>query len=261
MHPPIAETRGYNSEMRITLALFAPLAVLAQPQIPAPPTVIPPPLRQVASLINDFANTRRYAVENASVKVTAANERRVVFMGDSITDNLHSARFGGFFPGQPYINRGIGGQTTAQMLLRFYPDVIALYPKAVVIFGGTNDIGGNLGPVSLESIEDNLAAMSDLARAHGIKVIMASLTPVCDIPGKPAMTSGRPPETILALNRWIKDFSAKQGFVLLDYFSATVDDKGYFRADITDDGLHPTAKGYEIMNPLAEKAIAQALGQ
>ena len=130
-------------------------------------------------------------------------------MGDSITDNLHNARFGGFFPGHPYINRGISGQTTAQMLLRFYPDVIALKPRAVVIFGGTNDIGGNLGPVSLESIEDNLAAMADLAHAHGIKVIMASLTPVCDIAGRPPMTVGRPPETILALNRWIKDFAAK----------------------------------------------------
>jgi lysophospholipase L1-like esterase len=244
--------------MRITLALLAPLAALAQAQSPAP-TVVPPPLRQVAGLINDFGNTLRYAAENASVKAPAANERRVVFMGDSITDNLHNARFGGFFPEQPYINRGISGQTTAQMLLRFYPDVIALHPKAVVIFAGTNDIGGNLGPVSLESIEDNLAAMSDLARAHGIKVIMASLTPVCDIPGKAPMTPGRPPETILALNRWIKDFTAKQGFVFLDYFSATVDEKGFFRADLTDDGLHPTAKGYEIMNPLAEKAIIAVL--
>ncbi len=244
--------------MRITLALLAPLAVLAQPQTP---TVMPPPLRQVASLINDFGNTRRYAGENASVKPPAANERRVVFMGDSITDNLHSARFGGFFPGQPYINRGISGQTTAQMLLRFYPDVIALQPKAVVIFAGTNDIGANLGPVSIESIENNLAAMSDMARAHGIKVIMASLTPVCDIAGKQPMTPGRPPETILALNRWIKDFTAKEGFVFLDYFTATADEKGFFRSDITDDGLHPTAKGYEIMNPLAEKAITQAFGQ
>jgi len=244
--------------MRITLALLAPLAALAQAQPPAP-TVVPPPLRQVAGLINDFGNTRRYAAENASVKAPASNERRVVFMGDSITDNLHNARFGGFFPGQPYINRGISGQTTAQMLLRFYPDVIALHPKAVVIFAGTNDIGGNLGPVSLESIEDNLAAMSDLARAHGIKVIMASLTPVCDIPGKAPMTPGRPPETILALNRWIKDFTTKQGFGFLDYFSATVDEKGFFQADMTDDGLHPTAKGYEAMNPLAERAISAAL--
>jgi lysophospholipase L1-like esterase len=132
-------------------------------------------------------------------------------MGDSITDNLHNPRMGGFFPGKPYLNRGISGQTTSQMLLRFYPDVIALQPQAVVIFAGTNDIGGNLGPVSIESIEDNLAAMSDIARAHNIKVIMASVTPVCDIPGRNPMTVGRPPESILTLNRWIKDLTAKQG--------------------------------------------------
>ncbi len=246
--------------MRILPILLAPLAALAQTPPPAQ-TVIPPPLRQVAGLINDFGNTRRYAVENATVKPPAASERRVVFMGDSITDNLHNARFGGFFPGQPYINRGISGQTTAQMLLRFYPDVIALQPKAVVIFAGTNDIGANLGPVTLESVENNLAAMADMARAHGIKVIMASLTPVCDLPGKNPMTPGRPPETINQLNRWIKDYVAKENLVFLDYFSVTMDEKGLFRADMTDDGLHPTVKGYEAMNPLAEKAISKALGQ
>ncbi len=183
-------------------------------------------------------------------------------MGDSITDNMHNAqRFGPFFPGKPYVNRGISGQTTAQMLLRFYPDVIALQPKAVVIFAGTNDIAGNLGPVSMESIENNLAAMSDMARANGIKVILASLTPVCDLPSKPPMTPGRPPESILTLNRWIKDYAASHGAVYLDYFAATVDDKGFLHAEMTEDGLHPTIKGYEVMNPLAEKAIAQALGK
>ena len=154
-----------------------------------PPVAIPPQLRQAASLINDYGNTKRYATENAGVKPPAAGEQRVVLMGDSITDNMHNTqRFGPFFPGKPYLNRGIGGQTTAQMLLRFYPDVIALQPKAVVIFGGTNDIAGNLGPVSMESIQNNLAAMADIARANGIKVIMASVTPVCDLPGKPPMT-------------------------------------------------------------------------
>jgi lysophospholipase L1-like esterase len=250
--------------MRFPLALFVPLAVLAQAALAQPqaPTVIPPQLRQAASLINDFGNTQRYAAENATVKPPAAGELRVVLMGDSITDNLHNTqRFGPFFPGKPYFNRGIGGQVTGQMLLRFYPDVIALQPKAVVIFGGTNDIGGNIGPVPLTTIENNLAAMADMARASGIKVIMASVTPVCDIPGKSAMTPGRPPETILTLNRWIKEYAASHGAVFLDYFSATVDAQGFFRADLTEDGLHPTIKGYEIMNPLAEKAIAQALGK
>ena len=244
--------------MRFPLALLLPLAVSAQP--PAPPP-LPPQLRQAASLINDFGNSRRFAAENTATKPPAAGEQRVVFMGDSITDNLHNTqRFGPFFPGKPYLNRGIGGQVTGQMLLRFYPDVIALHPKAVIIFGGTNDIGGNIGPVPMETIENNLAAMADMARANGIKVIMASVTPVCDLPGKPPMTMGRPPDSILTLNRWIKDYSAKNNLVYLDYFSATVDDKGFLKAEITEDGLHPTIKGYELMNPLAEKAIAQALG-
>ena len=244
--------------MRFTLALLVPLAAFAQPQ---PPSATPPPLRQAASLINDFGNTHRYATENAAVKPPAAGEQRVVLMGDSITDNLHNTqRFGPFFPGKPYLNRGISGQVTGQMLLRFYQDVIVLQPKAVVIFGGTNDIGGNIGPVPLEAIQNNLAAMADLATAHGIKVILASLTPVCDIPGRGPMTPGRPPESIVALNAWIRDYATSHKFVFLDYYSATVDSKGLFRTELTDDGLHPTAKGYEIMNPLLEKAIARALG-
>lgn len=246
--------------LTLPLILSLPFAAMAQAQTTNP--VIPPPLRQVVSLVNDYANAKRYAAEDATVKPPAPGEKRVVFMGDSITDNMHNTqRFGPFFPGKPYLNRGISGQTTAQMLLRFYPDVIAMQPKAVVIFAGTNDIAGNLGPVSRESIENNLAAMSDIAKANGIKVILASVMPVCDLPGKPAMTPGRPPEEILALNRWIKEYAASHGAVYLDYFTATVDDKGFLRAEMTEDGLHPIAKGYEAMNPLAEKAIAQALGE
>lgn len=246
--------------MRFLPILFLPLASFAQ--APAQPTVIPPPVRALATLVDDYGNTKRYAAENATVKPPAAREERVVFMGDSITDNMHNVQaFGPFFPGKPYLNRGIGGQTTAQMLLRFYPDVIALQPKAVVIFGGTNDIAGNLGPVSLESVEQNLASMADIARANNIKVVMASVMPVCDLPGKTPMTIGRPPETILQLNKWIKEYAASHNAVYLDYFSVTVDDKGFLQAGMTADGLHPTAKGYEVMNPLAEKAIAQALAR
>jgi lysophospholipase L1-like esterase len=249
----------YNGVMRISPFFLLPLTALAQTQAPNP---IPPQLRQAASLIVDFGNTHRYAAENATVKPPAPGEQRVVLMGDSITDNMHNVqRFGPFFPGKPYLNRGIGGQTTAQMLLRFYPDVIALQPKAVLIFGGTNDIAGNLGPVPMESIENNLAAMADMARGNGIKVVMAAVMPVCDLPGKPAMTPGRPPESIVALNRWIKDYAASHNAVYLDYYTATVDDKGFLRAELTEDGLHPVMKGYEIMNPLAEKAIAQALSK
>ena len=241
--------------MRLSLALL--LSAAAWAQHPEPP--LPPPLRQAALLINDFGNTARYAAENAKLPAPAPGEERVVFMGDSITDGWgRGPNRAPFFPGKPYVNRGISGQTTAQMLLRFYPDVIALKPKAVLILAGTNDIGGNLGPVTLESIEENLMAMTDLARANNIKVVLASLTPVCDY-HRP-QTATRPPEKINTLNRWIKEYTATHHLTYLDYFSSTVDDKGFFQAAITDDGLHPNNKGYEIMAPLAQKAIDQALG-
>ncbi len=217
-------------------------------------------MRGVYQLINDFGNTARYAADNQKLATSPAEANRVVFMGDSITDGWGRGNNGSvFFPGKPYVNRGISGQTTAQMLLRFYPDVVALQPKAVVILAGTNDIGGNLGPVSLESVEQNLAAMADMSRANNIKVVLASLTPVCDY-HRP-QTATRPPEKILELNRWIKGYAASHHLVYLDYYSATVDDKGFFKAEITGDGLHPNAAGYEIMGPLAEKAIAEALGR
>ncbi len=238
--------------------------------MPAPPApAVPPQLRQLAQLVNDYGNTQRYAGDNQKVQPPSAGESRVVFMGDSITDNWGrgNGQYGKFFPDKPYINRGISGQVTAQMLLRFYPDVIALKPKVVVILAGTNDIGGNIGPVSLDSIENNFMAMTDMARANGIKVVLASLTPVCDYhvgqgrgPQIP-QTQLRPPDKINALNRWIRDYTAKNKLVYLDYFSATVDDRGFFKAELTGDGLHPNAAGYEVMAPLAEKAIAEALSR
>ena len=241
--------------MRLPLAFLLTLPAWAQ--IPTP---IPPQLTAAAQLINDYGNTHRYAAENEKTAPPAAGEQRVVFMGDSITDNWRP-RIAPFFPGKPYLNRGISGQVTAQMLLRFYPDVVALKPAAVLILAGTNDIGGNIGLVPLETTENYLASMAEMARGNNIKVIIASLTPVCDYHERTPQTARRPPEKILALNRWIKDYCAKNGFVYLDYFSATVDDKGMFKAEITDDGLHPTAAGYAIMAPLAEKAIAEALGK
>ena len=223
------------------------------------PAVIPPPVRNIAQLINDFGNTARYAADNQKI-AAAAEPGRVVFMGDSITDGWGRGNNGSsFFPGKPYINRGISGQVTAQMLLRFYPDVIAHKPKAVVILAGTNDIGSNIGPVSNETIENNLMAMADLAKANGIAVVFASLLPVCDY-HRP-QTQQRPPDRINAINAWMKDYAARNRAVYLDYFSATVDDKGFFKAEITNDGLHPNAAGYQVMGPLAEKAIAQALGK
>jgi lysophospholipase L1-like esterase len=242
--------------MRIAFALLLSAAAWAQAPAPAPP-VTPPPLRSVALLVNDYGNLARYASDNQTVAAPAPGEDRVVFMGDSITDGWGRTVKAPFFPGKPYINRGISGQTTAQMLLRFYPDVVALKPKVVVFLAGTNDIGGNLGPVTLESIENNLAAMADIAKANGIRVVMASLTPVCDY-HRP-QTAQRPPEKILALNQWIRDFCARNHYVYLDYFSATVDDHGFFKTEITNDGLHPNEAGYAIMGPLAQKAIDQVL--
>jgi lysophospholipase L1-like esterase len=206
----------------------------------------------------DWPNLARYHDENARLAAPAPGENRVVFMGDSITDGW-GRQYGQFFPGKPYVNRGISGQTTPQMLIRFRPDVIALKPKVVVFLAGTNDIAGNTGPMTLEAIEDNLTSMAELAQANNIRVVLSSVMPVCNYI-KP-QTERRPPEKIIALNAWMKDYAAKNNFVYLDYYSAMLDDKEMFRKELTYDGLHPNDAGYEVMGPLAEKAIAAALAK
>jgi lysophospholipase L1-like esterase len=221
-------------------------------------------IAKMDSTLKDWPELVRYREANIKIAPPAKNERRVVFMGDSITDAWVRPQFGGFFPGKPYIGRGISGQTTPQMLIRFRPDVIALQPKVVVILAGTNDIAGNTGPMSLEEIEANLASMSELARAHNIKVVLASVLPVYDgghnSSGKGViMTDRRPPVKILALNEWIKKYSVERKLVYLDYFSAMVDDKGFLKRELSEDGLHPNKAGYAVMAPLAEKAIQTAL--
>jgi lysophospholipase L1-like esterase len=209
-------------------------------------------------ILLDWPNLARYRAPNASVQAPQPSEDRVVFMGDSITDNW-GRKYGKFFPGKPYINRGIGGQTTPQMLIRFRPDVIALKPKVVVILAGTNDIAGNTGPATLESIEDNLMSMAELAKVNGIKVVFSSVMPVCDYI-RP-QTARRPPDKIRALNAWIRDYAAKNGHGYLDCYSVMLDDTQMLKREITDDGLHPNDAGYELIGPLAEKAIAAALQQ
>lgn len=208
------------------------------------------------NILEDWANLGRYRDDNAKLPPAAAGEARVVFMGDSITDGW-GRKYGQFFPGKPYINRGISGQTTPQMLVRFRPDLVDLKPKVVVILAGTNDIAGNTGPETLGDIENNMTSMAELAHASGIKVVLSSLTPVCDYI-RP-QTVRRPPEKIVELNEWIKSYCDKDGDVYLDYYSATIDQQKMFKRDLTYDGLHPNAQGYEVMGPLAEAAIKQAL--
>jgi lysophospholipase L1-like esterase len=214
--------------------------------------------------LRDWPALGHYRDDNGKIAAPAKNEKRVVFMGDSITDGWDDPQYGGFFPGKPYVNRGIGGQTTPQMLIRFRPDVIALKPEVVVILAGTNDIAGNTGQMTLEQIEDNLTSMVELARVHRIRVVLASLLPVSDYEkaadGQPRnQTTRRPPDQIKKLNEWIKNYAGSNKLTYLDYYSAMVDDKGFLKDELSNDGLHPNDKGYQVMAPLAEEAIGRAL--
>jgi lysophospholipase L1-like esterase len=214
----------------------------------------------------DFGNLARYAAANAALAAPKPGERRVVFFGDSITDNWSKPEGGGFFPGKPYLNRGIGGQASSQMLLRYRADVIELKPAVVVILAGTNDVAGNAGRTTPEAIQANLADMAELARLHGIRVVLASLLPISDditdAKGAPLNRStDRPPAALRALNDWLLAYARKNGHVYLDYASAVADARGYLRSELTGDGLHPNAAGYAVMAPLAEKAIDRALAQ
>lgn len=206
---------------------------------------------------NDWAYLARYRQENAQLPPPAAGENRVVFYGNSIT-RAWANRFPTQFPGKPYIGRGISGQTTPQMLVRFRQDVIALKPKVVVILAGTNDIAGNTGPSSLEMIEDNLASMAELGRANGIRVVLCSVLPVFDYPWKRGL---EPAPKIVALNSWIRDYATSHGFVYLDYHSAMADERQGMKAELAEDGVHPNTAGYALMAPLAERAITEALGR
>lgn len=211
---------------------------------------------QASSLqAQDWANLARYKNENAQLESPKAKEKRVVFMGNSITEGWIK-KDPDFFSGKPYVNRGISGQTTPQMLLRFQADVIALNPKVVVILAGINDIAGNTGPSTLEMIEDNISSMSVLAKSAGIKVILSSVLPAYDFPWRPGLS---PAEKVVSLNEWIKNYASKNGFIYLDYYSPMVDDRKGLKAEYTTDGVHPNEKGYKIMEPLVEKAIALAL--
>ena len=206
----------------------------------------------------DWPDLARYRAENEALPPAAPDVRRVVFFGDSITDAWgRKPTTGVFFPGKPYVNRGISGQTTPQMLVRFQQDVVHLKPAAVVILAGTNDIAGNTGPSTQQMIEDNYTSMAEIAKQNGIKVVFASITPAFAYPWRPGI---QPVERIRELNKWLEDFCSRNGYVYLDYYSSMVDAQGAMLAGLSSDGVHPTAKGYAVMAPLAERAIAQALG-
>jgi lysophospholipase L1-like esterase len=225
----------------------------------------------LAEQLQDWNQLSRYHLENQELRKQPANPRRVVFMGDSITDNWRLAES---FPGQPYVNRGISGQTTSQMVIRMLPDVVALKPAAVVILAGTNDISRATGAVTAEMVEFNLMAMTQLAQANGIKVVLCSILPTDDTPtpGPGAAGAGRgagaapprrknsemrPPSHIIKLNTWIKEFAAKSGAIYVDFYSAVVDVDGMFRDGLSRDGVHPTAEGYAMMAPLVQAALRE----
>ena len=205
-------------------------------------------------MLTDFPWLARFKEADVKLGPPAAGENRVVFMGDSITEGWHLDES---FPGKPYINRGISGQTTPQMLVRFRQDVIALQPKVVVILAGTNDIAGNTGPETLEEIEDNLASMADLAHANGIRVVLCSITPAFDYPWQPGLT---PAPKIDAVNTWMKGYATDHGYVYVDFHSAMKDARDGLPAALSRDGVHPLPAGYAVMAPLVEAGIAKAEG-
>ena len=271
--------------MRFTAAVLTTSLVFAsasaqQPTAPAAPatpppssasTLPPPTCPEMAAALNslvqndvrrrDWPNLGRYRDHNRALPKPAAGRARVVFMGDSITDTW-AQRQGDWFERHAFVGRGISGQTTAQMLVRFRADVIDLAPRAVVILAGTNDIAGNTGPTTNEEIQNNLMSMAELAKAHKIKVVLSSVTPTSAYhvgPSGVAQTTTRPMARIRALNEWMKQYAAAEGHVYLDYFSAMLDDKGLLRTELSTDDLHPNAQGYAIMAPLVEAAVKQAL--
>lgn len=203
----------------------------------------------------DWANLKRYAAENAALPAPSANEQRVVFMGNSITQ-AWAPLFATMFPGKPYIGRGISGQTTPQMLVRFRQDVIALKPRVVVILAGTNDIAGNTGPSTLEMIQDNIASMAELAAANGIRVVLCSVLPVFDYPWKPGL---EPAPKVVALNSWIRSYATSHGAQYADFHGAMADDRQGLPKTLADDGVHPNEAGYRVMVPIVERAIAAAV--
>ena len=237
--------------------ITAPAAAPAAPlSTSAELTIAAQRVAQMEQTLADWPNLAKYREANAALASPAAPEKRVVFVGDSITEGWTTLDPQLFTAHPGYIDRGISGQTTPQMLVRFRQDVIALRTAVVVILAGTNDIAGNTGPTTIEAIEDNLQSMAELARASGIRVVLSSVLPVFDYAWRPGL---QPVPKIAALNSWMKDYCAKEGCVYLDYYSAMADERKGLPSALSRDGVHPNKAGFALMEPLAENAIAQAL--
>jgi lysophospholipase L1-like esterase len=210
--------------------------------------------QSLADQLLDWNQLGRYHEENLRLQSQPADSTRVVFLGDSITDMWRLAQY---FPGKPYVNRGISGQTTSQMLVRMYRDVINLHPSVVVILAGTNDIARNTGPQSADMIEDNFRAIAELAQVHNIRIVLCSITPVSDYTIR-KQTLQRPPGDVLLLNDWLKKFADQTHAIYADYYAALVDAEGYLKEGYSMDGLHPNDKGYALMAPIVQAAIEKA---
>jgi lysophospholipase L1-like esterase len=244
--------------------LFTPAALSAQApaaaaEAKAAPTALPVSVAQNSNEYDaklDWPWLGRFKEADLKLGRPAAGEDRVVFMGDSITQVWKIEGAEGYFPGKPYINRGISGQTTPQMLLRFRQDVIELKPRVVVILAGINDIAGNTGPMTLEETEDNLASMAELAAANHIRVVLCSVTPAFDFPWRPGRS---PAPKVLALNAWIKAYAAEKGHVYVDFHTAMKDSRDGLPSNLSADGVHPLPAGYALMAPLVEAGIEKAL--
>lgn len=254
------------------ITIFWGQAAAQIPDVTPPETKVPPATQPAATanvpeaqhagaswtkrdqdLLVDFGDLAHFKDADAALGPPAAAEERVVFMGDSITAGWKLAEA---FPGKPYINRGISGETSPQMLVRFRQDVIDLHPKVVIILAGTNDVAGNTGPMTPEQSEENLASMADLATGNGIRVVLCSVLPSFDFPWHPGQ---EPAPKIAALNDWIKAYAAQKGYPYVDYYAAMKDERGGLPATLSRDGVHPLPAGYAIMTPLAEAGIDKAL--
>jgi lysophospholipase L1-like esterase len=272
------------SEMRMNLGLFAALGLMvfaagslaagaqqtaapATPALEAKAALTPQEITALERykehteiMLKDWPNLKRFYADDVALSAPAAGEHRIVFMGDSITEGWvrHGVPADPPIPGTLYINRGISGQTTPQMVLRFRQDVIDLKPNAVVILAGVNDIAGNTGDMTPEQTEGNLQSMAELAHGAGIRVVMCSIMPAFDFPWKPGR---EPAPKVVALNKWIKEYAASHEAVYVDFYSAMVDQRGGLPAKLSKDGVHPNPAGYAIMTPLVEAGITQVLGE